>query len=162
MARIIELPVAAPEERTAPAQREPDSPVGWTDAVYVLFTSADETLAALRVAKDLARGLGSTVRVVHLRAVPFGAPVEAPTGRSPAEADAFLDRAGADDVDVRVRVYVCRDTRRAIPLVFGRHSLIVIGGRHRWWPTQSGRWRRRLEAEGHFVVGVDDEATRLA
>jgi len=46
-----------------------------------------------------------------------------------------------------------------IPLVFGRRSLIVIGDRHHWWPTQSGRWRRRLEAEGHVVVSVDDEAT---
>lgn len=122
----------------------------------MLFTSADETLAALRVAGDLARAMDGTVRLVHLRSVPFGAPVEAPTGRSPAETDAFLDRVRREGIDVQVDVYVCRDARRAVPLVFKDHSLVVIGGRHHLWPTQAERWRRLLEAEGHFVLLVDE------
>jgi hypothetical protein len=35
------------------------------------------------------------------------------------------------------------------------HSLIVIAGRRSWWPTRTERWRRSLEAAGHFVVFVD-------
>jgi hypothetical protein len=74
---------------------------------------------------------------------------------SPVETDAFIARLRAETLDIRVRVYVCRDGRRAIPLAFRPHSLIVVAGQRSWWPIESERWRRTLEAAGHFVVFVD-------
>jgi hypothetical protein len=53
-------------------------------------------------------------------------------------------------------VYLCRDERRAIAQAVGRPSLIVLGGRRRWWPTRTDSWRRQLEAAGHFVVFVEE------
>jgi hypothetical protein len=58
-------------------------------------------------------------------------------------------------VDARVRVYLCRNARRMLPWAFKPRSLIVMAGRHRWWPTEAERWRRALEAGGHAVVFVD-------
>jgi hypothetical protein len=99
--------------------------------------------------------MGVPVTVVHFRTVPFALPVDEPTGVSPAETEAFLERLRAEGVNARVRVYLCRDERRAIPFAFKPHSLIVMSGQHRWWPTHAERWRRVLEAAGHFVVLVD-------
>ncbi len=173
MTEILELPLEI-REVPAPAAYRPEDPAGG-DApadremhasvrpsdVYVLFTSLDGTLAALRVARDLAASLStSTVRLVDFRVIQIGAPVEAPTGRSPIEADGFLDRVRAEGIDVRVNVYVCRNASCAIPHVFTDHSLIVIGGRHRWWPTRATRLRRMLEDHGHLVVFVEERGRR--
>jgi len=168
MAQVVEPPFPAEETR------EPASEFGGTVGepsrepgegrclvhpadVYVLFTSFEGTLAALRVASDLARSLGGAVRLVDFRVIQVGAPVEAPTGRSPIEGDGFLDRVGAEGIDVKANVYVCRDAWRAVPQVFRDHSLVLIGGRQRWWPTRAGRWRRVLEQRGHLVLFVDQD-----
>jgi len=124
--------------------------------VYVIFTSIDETLRAVRVARRLARAMRSGVTIVHFRPIGFGAPLEEPAGLSPVETDAFKARLEAEDCDARIRVCVCRDARQAIPSVLQEHSLIVIGGRRRWWPTPSDRWRRTLEGQGYLVVLVDE------
>jgi hypothetical protein len=128
------------------------------ESVYVVFTSIAETLAAIRIASQLAKALSVPVTLVHRRTVPYVLPVDAPNGLSPVETDAFvhwLREAGREaGVDVRVRVYLCRNAQHVIPLAFKPHSLIVIAGRRSWWPTRTKRWRRALEAAGHFVVFV--------
>ena len=127
-----------------------------TDAVYVVFTSIDETLVAVRVAGDFAKTLGVPVTLVHFRAVPYALPVDEPCGMSPVETDAFLSRLRAGGSRrPRPCLLVPRRRCRSIPLAFNPHSLIVVAGRRRWWPTESERWRRTLEAAGHFVVFVD-------
>src|SRR5262245_44082328 len=93
--------------------------------------------------------------LIHLRTVPYVLSVDAPTGLSPVETDGFMKRLREEGIDVRVRVYLCRDERRVIPFGFKPHCLIVIGGRHGWRQTAAERWRQRLEAAGHFVLFVD-------
>jgi hypothetical protein len=154
MSQIIQVESAAVANRRTPV-REGPHPAIRTDTVYVLFTSIEETLAAVRTAGDFAKALGVPVTVVHFRPVPYPLPVDAPCGVSPVETDAFITRLRAEGADIRVRVYLCRDRRPAIPLAFKPHSLIVVAGRRGWWPTESERWRRMLEAAGHFVVFVD-------
>jgi hypothetical protein len=124
--------------------------------VYVLFTSPDETLRAVRVARRLARAKASGVTLVHFRPIDFGAPLEEPGGLSPVQTEDFKERLGADDSDTRIRVCLCRDARQAIPSIIPAHSLVVIGGHRRWWPTRSDRWRRTLEDRGYVVVFVND------
>jgi hypothetical protein len=123
--------------------------------IYVLFTSPEETLGAVRVARRLASTTGSGVTVIHFRSIGFGAPLDHPAGLSPVETEAFRARLAAEDGDVRVRVYLCRDVRQAIRSVIDGSSLVVIGGRRGWWPTPSKRWRRMLEEDGYVVVFVN-------
>ena len=132
---------------------ERDVPVR-TDAVNVVFTTPEETLAAVRVASALGKALAVPVTLIHFRAVPYPLSVDAPPGISPAETDAFVERLRSEGIDVRVRVYLCRSEGRVLPTAFKRHSFIVIGGRRSWLPTAAERLRRRLEAAGHFVVFV--------
>jgi len=154
MSQVIQL---APTGVRTPGDPcvEQGEPAIRTDTVYVVHTSEAETLAAVRVAGDFAKALGVPVTLVHFRTVPYPLAIDAPTGVSPVETDAFLARLRAEALDIRVRVYLCRDGRRSVPQALGPHSLIVIGGRRGWWPTASEQWRRTLEAAGHFVVFVD-------
>jgi len=149
----VETPRGRLVEFTGPSIR--------TDAVYVVFTSIEETLAAVRVAGDFARALGVPVTLVHFRPVPYALPVDQPCGISPVETEAFIARLRVECLDVRVRVWSCRDERRAMRLAFKGHSLIVIAGRRRWWPTRSGRLRRMLEEAGHYVVFADTSEPSL-
>jgi hypothetical protein len=135
---------------------EHDAPSIRTDAVYVVYTSVDETLKALQVAGSFAKTLGVPVTLVHIRAIPYALPVDEPCGISPVETEAFTGCLRAEGPEVSVRTYLCRDKRSAIPAAFKPHSLIVVGGhRRRWWRTTADFWRRALEAAGHFVVFVD-------
>jgi hypothetical protein len=128
--------------------------------VYVLFTGFAETLRAVRVASQLASATGGGVTVIHFRPIGFLMPLDHPSGLSPVETDAFKARLTAEGCDARVRVCLCRDPRGAIRAVIDRDSLIVVGGRRRWWPSPSARWRRMLEQAGYLVVFVTGERCR--
>jgi hypothetical protein len=154
MSQIIQLVPAAVKSPGGPLLEHSD-PAIRTDAVYVVYTSIDDTLAAVRVAGDFAKPLGVPVTLIHFRTVPYALPVDEPSGMSPVETDAFITRLRAEGLDLRVRVYLSRDKHRTIPFAFKPHSLIMVAGRRSWWPTESERWRRMLEAAGHFVVFVD-------
>jgi hypothetical protein len=138
----------------APSIKGPAPPVR-LDGIYVVFTTFQHTLEAVRVASALAESVAAPLTVVHFRAVPYPLSVDAPAGVSPAETDEFVDRVRAEGIDVKIRVYLCRNEWRTMPMAFREHSLIVIGGRGSWWPTRAERLRRRLERDGHFVVFVN-------
>src|SRR5262245_29620500 len=131
-----------------------DVPAIRTDGVYAVYTSIEDTLAAVAVADALAQAMSVPLTLVHFRNVPYQLPIDAPDGSSPIEAEAFVARLRGAGFRLRARVYLCRQRRRTISMAFKRRSLIVIGGRHRWWPTPADRWRRWLESAGHFVVFV--------
>ncbi len=154
MAEIIELSPRADAD-----QLPPRHPVLQTDEVYVIFTTFRQTLRAAAVAHELANGVAASITVLDVRAVPYAAPVEEPTGLSPAETIAFEEQLRARGIDARVEVCLCRDPVHVLPSALKEHSLVVVGGRHRWWPTRAERWRRRLEAQGHYVVLVDEAAS---
>ncbi|HEV3214099.1 MAG TPA: hypothetical protein VGZ27_00165 [Vicinamibacterales bacterium] len=140
--------------------REHDRAPIHTRSVYVVYTSIEETLTAVRIASALAKELSVPLTVVHTKTVPYVLPVDAPNGLSPIQSDVFLNRVRDtglhSGVDVRVRVYLCREIQHVVPIAFRPHSLIVIAGHRSWWPTRAERWRRALEAAGHFVLFVDD------
>ena len=140
-------------KRSAIALRR--DPAICTDGVYVVYTSFDETLAALRAAGGFSEALGMPVTLVHFREVPYELPVDGPRGVSPIETDAFIRRLRTEGLAPRVHVCLCRDYRQAIPMAFKPYSLVVVAGRRGWWPTLSQRWRRALEDKGHFVVFID-------
>lgn len=155
MNAIIPVPSVA-VDRAGTAPIEHDRPAIRTDAVYVVYTSIDETLTAVRVAGSFAKALGVPVSLVHIRAIPYALPVDRPVGISPIETDAFVARLRAESIEVNAREYLCRDRRSAIPAAFKPHSLIVVAGRRRWWRTQADFWRRALQAAGHYVVFVNN------
>jgi hypothetical protein len=131
------------------------APAVFTGTVTVVFTTTEETLEALRVASALARAMTRSVTLIHFRTDPHASSLDDADATSPHETEECVRRARAEGVDVHVRLYLYRDLDHVIPMAFKRHSLIVIGGRRRWWPTASERLCRRLEAAGHIVLFVD-------
>jgi hypothetical protein len=161
MSRVIPFRLTAagqfggrPQETYAPGVT-PGAPAICTEAVYVVYTTVEETFAAIRIADDFARTLGVPITVVHFRTVPYVLPLERPNGISPIETEEFVERLRAEGLNANLHVYLGRDEQRTMPSVFEPHSLIVLGGRPSWLPTRSERTRRMLEAAGHFVMFVD-------
>jgi hypothetical protein len=157
MTSMTPLAPATQQELAVPPARTPDRHDLRTNAVYVVYTSTDETFAALRIAGEFAKALTVPLILVHYRAVPYPLAVDHPTGVSPIHSEQFLERLRLEDIEVLSRVYLCRDDRRAVGAVLNRPSLVVVGGRRRWWPTKAESWRRALEAAGHYVIFVEEQ-----
>jgi hypothetical protein len=141
-----------------PSARTPDNHDLRTNAVYVVYTSTDETFAALRIAGGFANALSVPLILVHYRTVPYPLAVDSPTGVSPIHSEEFLCRLRVEHIDAQSRVYLCRSDRRAIGAALNMPSLVVVGGRRRWWPTKAERWRRALETAGHYVIFVEEHS----
>jgi hypothetical protein len=126
--------------------------------VCVVFTSRCDTQPAAqtaRVARDLARALAVPLTfIVFKRASQGGHTASAPGQNEEVEALVKELRAAGDAVTTRV--YVCHSVRQAIPLAFSPRSLVVVGGRHSWLPTETERLRHALERAHHLVIVVND------
>ncbi|PYR52962.1 MAG: hypothetical protein DMF89_00995 [Acidobacteria bacterium] len=159
MGELIQIPakILAASDRSLAGRA--DLPVR-TDAVYVVFTSIEDTLAAVKVAHSLATTMSASLKIAHLWMVPTPLPVDAPTGISPAESEAFLARLRAEGVSAEVCICLCRSDQRAIAQAFKPRSLVVLAGRRHWWPTPLERRLRALEAAGHHVLCVSTCKTR--
>ena len=126
--------------------------------VNVIFTDQASTAAALAFARSLARDLGARIHLRFAVTVPFQLPLE-----RPAVSVSFLQEQlrkvlsdlERDGFEPRAHLYLCRDRVRALPQALKPNSLVVIGGRKRWWPTAESRIARALRAEGHRVICVD-------
>ena len=120
--------------------------------VLVIFTDAPGTLAALQMADELAQELEAHIRLLVPYEVPYALPLTKPA--VPVE---FLEGqirtlAGKTRLEVAAHIYLCRDKRRTLAFLLGPHSLIVVGGKKRWWPSTAQKLARALHEEGHHVV----------
>lgn len=125
--------------------------------VIVIFTSVDATLQALKEAGNLAHQLNGRIMLVAPQVVPYPLPLASPP--------VLLDwnerrlRVIADEsaVETIVRIYLCRDRWQALEQALRPHSVVVVGGRKRWWPTRESRLARRLRRAGHQVILTETE-----
>jgi hypothetical protein len=123
--------------------------------VKVLFTTHDGTIAALKLASTLSAQLGRHAVVLLLYPVPYTLPLS-----WPAVSKEFLEqriRALERETpsEITVRIYICRSPRRSLSRILPPRSLIVVGGRKRWWGSYEQRVARRLTRDGHEVIFVN-------
>jgi len=128
--------------------------------VNVIFTTNSGTLAALELASRLGANLGVCPNVLMLYAVPYALPLE-----KPAVSIGFLEErirgvTRVSPMKITARIYLCRDPKRSLHQILQPHSLIVIGGKKRWWPTKEQRFARMLRKEGHEVIFLTPERLR--
>lgn len=124
----------------------------------VIFTEPETTACALNFAQSLARELGACLHLHAAIAVPLTLPID-----QPPVSVAFMQeklRALAAQVECggfepSMHLYLCRDRAAALLQVLRPHSLVLLGGRKRLWPTEAGRLGRALRAAGHRVIFVD-------
>jgi len=125
--------------------------------VNILYTTHSGTLAALKLASRLGANLGTCPRVLRLYAVPFALPLERPAVRVDFLEEQLRALACEPTMEFTAQIYLCREPRRTLRELFPPHSVIVLAGKKRWWPTKEQRWIRVLKEQGHEVIFVNSE-----
>ena len=125
--------------------------------IAVMFTSVEPTLWALKQAGALADRLNSRITLVVPQIVPYPLPLTRPPVLLDFNERRFSVIASKCRVDTIVRICLCRDRWNGLATVLKPHSLVVIGGRKRWWPAAEARLARRLRRAGHEVITVEME-----
>jgi len=120
--------------------------------VTVVFTSGHETVAALKRAAALAESLGARITLIVPQIVPYPLPLTSPPVSVEFQERRFREIAAASPVEIHVQLFLCRDELDTLKRVLKPHSLIVIGGRNRLWPTREKSLARKLRREGHEVI----------
>jgi hypothetical protein len=150
----------APLGLKTPTHQQPETPgtLEGSDAprhrleVFVIFTNTAGTLAALQMADRLAKRLDARLRLLLPYEVPYTLPLTQPAvplGFLEGQLQAVACKAS---IEISAHIFLCRDKGRTLRLILKPHSLVVIGGRKRWWPTQEQRLVSLLKKGGHHVV----------
>ncbi|MDP8988824.1 MAG: hypothetical protein M3N41_01925 [Acidobacteriota bacterium] len=119
--------------------------------IVVIHTKPSETLSALRMAAELASGL-APVRLLAVQVVPYPLDLYAPPVSTQFLESHYAQLVSQANINASVDIRLGRDAGDAIECGVGPHSVVVIGGRRRWWPTATMRLARRLERLGRQVV----------
>jgi hypothetical protein len=143
----------APGHRTPPESGESPRRLH----VAVVFTSAGATIAALKQAGALADRLSARVALLVPQMVPYPLPLESPPVLLDFSERRFAEIAKESPVETVVQIYLCRDRQDTLLAVLSPRSLVVIGGRKRWWPTQEKHLARILRRAGHEVIFTETE-----
>jgi hypothetical protein len=114
-------------------------------------------MAALRTAGTLANRLGGRITLVVPEVVPYRLPLNKPPVLHDWNERRFRVLAAGCPVETSVRFYQCRDRDEALARALKPHSLVVIGGKTRWWPTAERRLCAKLRRMGHEVIVTDTE-----
>jgi len=123
--------------------------------VLVVFTNTPGTLAALQMAERLSKRLEARLRLLMPYEVPYTLPLT-----KPAVPVGFLESqlrtlAHQAPMEIAAHIYLCRNKRRTLRLVLKPHSLVIVGGRKRWFPTAEQRLAHALKRDGHHVIFAD-------
>jgi len=150
MEKILVPATGQPEQRTA---AETESRL----EISVVFTTVDATLAALKDAGGLAKTLNGRITLLVPQAVPFPLPLESPPVLIEFNEKRFREIASQSPVETAVQIYLCRDPIGTLINVLKPGSVVVVGGRKRWWPTREKSLAHKLRKAGHEVVFKETE-----
>ena len=142
-----------PGHAARPAGHEADRKLD----IAVVFTSVESTLAALKDAGHLAHSLGARIILVVPQEVPFPAPLESPPVLVEFNENRFRAIASESPVETSVQIYLCRDRLETLLWALQPGSIVVLGGKKRWWPTKDERLARQLRRAGYEVLFKETE-----
>ena len=150
------------EKLLVPASGVPQSSLaGETESrlnVSVVYTSVAPTLAALKKAGELANQLGGHITLLVPQIVPYPLPLTSPPIILDWNERRFRVIASESPVETMVRLYLCRDRLGTLVSALKPQSVVVIGGRTRWWwPTSEETLAKALRRAGHEVILTETE-----
>jgi len=125
--------------------------------IAVVFTSVESTLAALKEAGNLANSLGAQIKLVVPQVVPYPLPLETPPVLVEFNANRFRAIASESAVETGVQIYLCRNRFETLASVLKPGSIVVLGGKKRWWPTKDELLARQLRRAGYEVLFKETE-----
>ena len=142
-------------ERSVPPDRAAENNPSNELEINVIFTDHQGTLSALRTAGVLAYQLQAHINLLVPRVVPYAFPLASPPVSIRFTERRLLDlahRGAQGPMAISVQVYLCRDRRLCLLEALKPQSLVVVGGRARWWPTKETKLARMLQFVGHQVI----------
>jgi hypothetical protein len=123
--------------------------------LYVIFTNPEGTKVALKAANCLAHDLSTRLVLLVPQVVPYPLPLDNPPVSAEFTQRVMAQLASELELEVTIKVYLCRDRTEIIRRVLTPDSLVVIGIQERWWPTREKLLVRLLKRDGHSVFPVD-------
>ena len=123
-------------------------------SITVVFTTVPATLIALQRGGELAQQLGARIRILVPHVVPYPLPVDRPQVDPEFKLRRFRTVSVDGAVETRIDVRLCRDPYDAVMQGLCRQSVVLIGGRERWWPTPEKHLAKTLSLAGHHVIFV--------
>ena len=120
--------------------------------VFVVFTDLPGTLAAVQSAEGLAQQLGGRLRLLMPYEVSYHLPLTKPAVPVEFLESQMRDLAARTGMEVDAQVCLCRDKKNALANLLPPNSLIVVGGKQRWWPTAAQLLARSMQRDGHQVI----------
>jgi hypothetical protein len=151
---VLNRTLAPPAE--APSETKREESKGELN-IWVVFTSMDAIVAALKEAGTLAGTLGARITILVPQVVPYPLPLESPPVLLDWTEKRFQLISTLSPVETTVRIYLCRDRLDAAASVFNPDSIVVVGARKKWWPTFESRLARKLQSSGHHVILTETE-----
>jgi hypothetical protein len=121
--------------------------------IFVVFTSAELTLPALKEATSLASGPGDRITLLVPQVARF--PLQLDTPPVPVEfcEQRCREMVSQIPVETSVHIYLCRDKLQTLLSALKPGSLVILCGRtRRWWPTRDEVLARALRRAGHEVI----------
>jgi hypothetical protein len=125
--------------------------------IVVVFTSVEATLAALKEAGSMASSLGARITLLVPQVVPYPLALQSPPVLIDFNEKRFQVMASKSPVETSVQIYLCRDPFETLASVLSPGSIVVLGGRNRWWPTREKSLARKLRKAGHEVLFKETE-----
>jgi hypothetical protein len=126
--------------------------------VIVIHTNDRGTQSALKTAGGLAYDLGARIKLIALQGVHWSLPLTRPSVPVRWTEQRLFDlvcAAASPQLDTDIHVYLCRHKQKALLNVLHPKSLVVIGHKKTWWPSQATRMAAMLERAGHRVIYAD-------
>jgi hypothetical protein len=148
------------ERVISPAAGYPSGQTGEADRrinISVISTSTESTIEALRRASTFANSLGARITLVVAQVVPYPLPLASPPVLADFNERRFRQIVVETQVEASVQIYLCRDVHETLLSVIPRGSIVVVGGRKRWWPTAERRLARKLRRAGNQVILTESE-----
>ena len=137
---------------SAPPEGAPGSGGDRKLDLKVIFTDLPKTAAALRIARDMARGLGARITLIATQVVPYPLPLTAPD-----VSVAFTERQLESIVseNTTIEIFLCRDRCETLLRALPRDSVVIVGAtKRRWWPSWEAQLTRLLRRDGRKVLVV--------
>jgi hypothetical protein len=150
---IQKMPVSAPGQPARLVGEGADQRLN----VAVIFTSVEWTLAALKEAGYLANHLSARIMLIVPQIVPYPLPIERPPILAECSERRFRVIASHSPVETTVQICLCRDRLAGVKSILRPGSIVVLGGRRRWWPTKNEILARRLRRAGYEVIFKETE-----
>ena len=125
--------------------------------VTVVYTSDQATLSAMQKAAVLAGSLHARLTLIQPQIVPYPRPLTSPPILPEFTEKRLRAIASQIPVDTEIQVCLCRDREDALAATLKPRSVVVLGGRKRWWPTAEKSLARKLRRAGHEVIFTETE-----